>query len=145
MTRDYSSIRTPLLHVDVDPAVARRAAHATALAVPDVEERREALQMLGLIPAPRRRPVEPTAVTLPRARTPQEMAERHALVSRGIPHDARGRQLNEATRGPGSNSGPGRAKCHCGALSPLLPTSHARRAWGESHRAEATETPDSAR
>lgn len=60
------------------------------------------------------------------------MANRvHALRYYGAPHDDDGELIQP---GPKTTSGEGRAKCKCGALSPILPTGLDRRGWFDIHR-----------
>jgi hypothetical protein len=55
----------------------------------------------------------------------------HALWYEGAPFDDQG---NRSYAWAWSVSGVGRAKCHCGMLSPVLPSARQRKAWHRAHK-----------
>lgn len=59
---------------------------------------------------------------------------KHALCYNGAPYDADGQLRHIDKR---ITSGSGRARCACGALSDVLPTGSARRAWFKDHKGTA--------
>lgn len=56
----------------------------------------------------------------------------HALRREGAVYDDNGRLLDSG--GQVVRSGPGRAKCECGALSEVLPSTSARQKWHRDHK-----------
>lgn len=58
----------------------------------------------------------------------------HGLISEGAPHDDAG--VYSGGGGIIRTSGPGRAKCECGALSEYLPSANARKQWHRDHKAQ---------
>lgn len=58
----------------------------------------------------------------------------HGLIREGAAHDDNG-DLDTRTWVV-NTSGAGRGKCQCGALSEVLPSGNARRAWHKVHKAE---------
>ncbi|GGM52333.1 hypothetical protein ACFFX1_55625 [Dactylosporangium sucinum] len=58
----------------------------------------------------------------------------HALWYEGAAHDDDGHLIESAGRIV--RSGPGRGKCECGALSWVLPSATARKAWHRQHKTE---------
>lgn len=60
----------------------------------------------------------------------------HELAHEGAPHDDRGARLyrNQIVSTPRGGK-PGRAKCSCGDVSHVLPSTTARRAWHREHKA----------
>lgn len=64
---------------------------------------------------------------------------KHALCYNGAPYDADGQLRHIDKR---VTSGSGRARCACGALSDVLPTGSARRAWFKDHKATGAAVPD---
>jgi len=58
----------------------------------------------------------------------------HGLRNEGAAYDDRGYPLDAG--GYVVRSGPGRAKCECGELSEVLPSTSARKAWHRQHKAE---------
>lgn len=59
----------------------------------------------------------------------QTLLKGHALVGEGQPFNDAGRAV-----GYGWTGGEGRAKCECGALSPVLSSGRARQAWHADHK-----------
>lgn len=56
----------------------------------------------------------------------------HGLAREGYPHDENGNVLSLG--GIVRTSGPGRAKCACGQVSPDLPSTAARKRWHREHK-----------
>lgn len=62
----------------------------------------------------------------------------HELISNGAPHGDDGRlMVDRCVGGSVSTGGPGRARCTCGDLSPVLRSGPPRRAWYRDHLAYA--------
>lgn len=58
----------------------------------------------------------------------------HSLSGAGAPHDRDGDRIN-----PTGTGGQGRARCSCGALSPVLSSAGQRHAWHRQHKADVRE------